>query len=151
MLYEYLVTNVQEFLAKGEDLVSPSLVSHQTVRAETVYTYPPHPVLLSLIYTEAVQYIICGKKWFKSVILLLELGAVMIRRRIICGISWEEPSSAACQEDSAIRTDSVCVFFFHLECWEYVPEVLNGGIDVTRRICENRNGIILGFYVIGDE
>lgn len=48
MLYEYLVTNVQEFLAKGEDLVSPSLVSHQTVRAETVHTYPPHPVLLSL-------------------------------------------------------------------------------------------------------
>lgn len=35
----------------------------------------------------------------------------MIRRRIICGISWGEPSSAACQEDSAIRTDSVCVFF----------------------------------------
>lgn len=49
MLYEYLVTNVQKFLAKGEDLVSLSpLVSHQTVRAETVHTYPPHPVLLSL-------------------------------------------------------------------------------------------------------
>lgn len=56
--------SVQEFLAKGEDLVSPCpLVSHQTVRAETfVHAYLPHPVLLSLIYTEAVQYIICGKK-----------------------------------------------------------------------------------------
>lgn len=42
--------SVQEFLAKGEDLVSPSpLVSYQTARAETfVHTYPPHPVLLSL-------------------------------------------------------------------------------------------------------